>query len=74
MNTQAPRKKTGVVFMPFSYPPGGKVSGRFQGIKVSAIEDFVLATVCDLFHKQYNVEVAKVSSHSPLNYNYLLHS
>jgi len=63
-----------VVFMPFSYLPGGKVSGRFRGVKVSAIEDFVLATVCDSFRKRYDEEMVKVSSHSPLNYYYLLNS
>ena len=53
---------------------GAKESGRFWGINVSAVEDFVLAAVCDVFHKQYDEEVATVSSHSPLNYNYLLYS
>jgi len=67
------KKKTGVVFMPFYYLPGGKVAGRFWGVKVSAVEDFVLATVCDLFRKRYDEEMAKASSHSPLNYYYLLH-
>ena len=50
-NSALKKKKTGVVFMPFSYLPGGKVAGRFRVVKVSAVEDFVLATVCDMFQK-----------------------
>lgn len=67
-NSQAFKKKTGVVFMPFSYLPGGKVAGRFRGVKVSAVEEFVLATICDLFRKRYDEEMAKASSHFALNY------
>lgn len=55
------RREEGAVFMPFKYLPGGKVSGRFRGVKVSAIEDLVLAHVCDAFDKRYKKEIASVS-------------
>jgi len=61
INRNESRRQEGAVFMPFSYLPGGKVSGRFRGVKVSAIEDLVLAHVCAAFLKRYNEEITTVS-------------
>ena len=44
------------------------MTGRFWSVKISAVENFVLATVCDLFHKQYNEELAKASLSNTTTY------
>jgi hypothetical protein len=50
--------------------PQGKSTSCFRGIKVSAVEEFLLATICDKFWKREREEIAKVILPSPRNYNY----
>jgi hypothetical protein len=54
------KKETAEVFIPFDYMPQGKVTGRWQGIKVSQAEDLVLATICVKFWEEYEKTIKSV--------------
>jgi len=60
------RKETMEIYIPFRTPQG-RASGRWRGIKVQAVEDYVLAKVVDKFQKREREELDKVNFESPPN-------
>ena len=58
------RKETMEIYIPFRTPQG-RASGRWRGIKVQAVEDYVLAKVVDKFQKREREELDKVNFESP---------
>ena len=54
------KKEFTEIYIPSFEAPQGRLSGRYRGIKVSAVEDHLLATIVAKFWEQEKVLLAEV--------------